>query len=116
MLIHELAKTANISVHAIRYYEREGLLDKRHILRQPNGYRVYSANAVERLLLLKQARTAGFTIAEIKKLAEFYDKGILSPKAQVKLLQSKINELNEKITTLQLMKKAFEKKLSSLKK
>lgn len=59
----------------MRYYEREGLLDDRHIARRPNGYCDYGEAAVERLRLLVQARRSGMSIAEIKTLAEAFDDG-----------------------------------------
>ena len=36
MLIHEAAAITGLSIDAIRYYERQHLLDERHITRQVN--------------------------------------------------------------------------------
>lgn len=114
MLIHDLAHATKISAHAIRYYEKEGLLDERHVERQANGYRSYTESAIERLQLLRQARSSGFTIAEIKQLAKLYDTNALSPQEQKRFLDTKIKELDEKITFLQTMKKAFTRKITKL--
>jgi DNA-binding transcriptional MerR regulator len=63
--IGTLARSANVSVETVRYYERRGLLD------QPargNGYRQYSEDDVERLALVRRAKALGFTLAEIREL------------------------------------------------
>ena len=53
MRIHETAAVTGLTIDAIRYYERQHLLDERHIMRQPNGYRSYTPAAIERLQHLK---------------------------------------------------------------
>jgi len=67
-----------VSTDTVRYYEREGLLDERHVTRTPNGYRTYGDAAVERLRLLLQARATGMTIAEARTLAAAFDDGTLT--------------------------------------
>lgn len=37
MLIHEVASLLGVSTDTVRYYEREGLMDDRHVKRMPNG-------------------------------------------------------------------------------
>jgi DNA-binding transcriptional MerR regulator len=75
MFISELAKKTGLTVHTIRFYEEEGLLDTRHVQRGANNYRFYSPEAIERLKLIKQAQATGFTIMELKELAEAYGCG-----------------------------------------
>jgi DNA-binding transcriptional MerR regulator len=62
MFISELAKKTGLTVHTIRFYEEEGLLDRRHVRRGANNYHSYSPEAIERLKLIKQAQATGFTI------------------------------------------------------
>ncbi|MNC86331.1 Mercuric resistance operon regulatory protein [compost metagenome] len=50
----------------MRYYEREGLLQKP--ARAANGYRQYPADAVARLRFIRQAKELGFSLNEIKEL------------------------------------------------
>jgi MerR family copper efflux transcriptional regulator len=61
MLIHEAAAVTGLTIDAIRYYERQHLLDERHITRQLNGYRSYTPAAIQRLQHLKHARAQGFS-------------------------------------------------------
>src|SRR3954451_20035434 len=77
MLIHETAAVTGLTIDAIRYYERQHLLDARHITRQPNGYRSYTPAAIERLQHLKHARAQGYTVAELRHLTAVYDAGRL---------------------------------------
>ena len=64
--IGEVSKQADVSVDTVRYYERRGLLPAAP--RTPSGYRVFSAEAVERVLFIKQAQELGFSLNEIDVL------------------------------------------------
>jgi DNA-binding transcriptional MerR regulator len=66
VFIGKVAKAVGVSVHAIRYYERLGLLPPAH--RTESGYRVYPADAVERLRFVQQAQALGFSLEEIKEI------------------------------------------------
>ena len=66
--ISALARKTGLSVHTLRFYEKEGII--RHVERTASGRRVYGDDAVACLigaLCLKQARV---TLAQIK---EFFD-------------------------------------------
>ncbi|WP_274651297.1 MerR family DNA-binding transcriptional regulator [Paenibacillus humicola] len=45
MKIQELVDLMSLTPHAIRFYEKEGLLDSRHVQREKNNYRNYSDEA-----------------------------------------------------------------------
>lgn len=65
--IGELARTAEVGVETIRFYERRGLL------RQPergDGYRHYPESDVTRLRFIRRAKNLGFTLAEITDLLD----------------------------------------------
>jgi MerR family copper efflux transcriptional regulator len=68
MKINELAKKTGLTAPTIRFYEREGLLDIRHVQRGENNYRDYCEEAIEHLLMIKEVQAAGFTLAEFKEL------------------------------------------------
>jgi DNA-binding transcriptional MerR regulator len=71
-------------------------LDRRHVRRGENNYRYYSDEAIERLRLIKQAQATGFTIAELKELAEAYDAGSLTAQQQAVSLRRKIEAIGKK--------------------
>jgi DNA-binding transcriptional MerR regulator len=116
MFISELAKKTGLTIHTIRFYEEEGLLDKRHIRRGTNNYRYYSPEAIERLKLIKQAQATGFTIAELKELAEAYDAGSLTNDQQVISLRRKVEAISRQIAELEQLQTTLLNKLVVLEK
>jgi DNA-binding transcriptional MerR regulator len=68
MTIGELAKQAGVSVQTLRFYEREGLLDR--AARDRSGYRAYEHEAMLRLQFIRRAQELGFTLAEIRDLID----------------------------------------------
>lgn len=64
--IGSVAREAGLGIDTVRYYEREGLLQKP--ARAANGYRQYPADAVARLRFIRQAKELGFSLNEIKEL------------------------------------------------
>jgi DNA-binding transcriptional MerR regulator len=70
MHIGELARSANVNVQTIRFYERQSLLPRP--LRSAAGYRVYGAGDLERVLFIKRNQELGFTLAEINELLNIH--------------------------------------------
>jgi DNA-binding transcriptional MerR regulator len=70
MKIGELAQRSGIPASTIRYYEKEGLLPKAQ--RGTNGYRVYRANALERLDLIQLGQKLGFSLDTIRSVAALH--------------------------------------------
>jgi DNA-binding transcriptional MerR regulator len=66
----ELARNAGVNLQTIRFYEREGLLQKP--TRTASGYRAYQQHDLERLLFIRRNQELGFTLAEIKQLMELH--------------------------------------------
>jgi DNA-binding transcriptional MerR regulator len=71
--IGAVAKAANVSVDAVRYYERSGLIPR--AFRLPSGYRKFSATIISRIRLVKSLQRAGFTLAEVRELFQVVDAG-----------------------------------------
>jgi DNA-binding transcriptional MerR regulator len=70
MKIGELAERSGIPASTIRYYEKEGLLPKAQ--RGANGYRVYQANALDRLDLIQLGQKLGFSLDTIRSVAALH--------------------------------------------
>jgi len=66
MTTGELARRAGVKPSTVRYYERAGVLPEP--ARTAAGYRVYTAEDVERLRFVQRAQALGFTLAEITGL------------------------------------------------
>jgi MerR family mercuric resistance operon transcriptional regulator len=103
--IGEVADRAGVNLQTIRYYEREGLLPEPP--RLASGYRMFPLDAVQRVRFIKRAQELGFTLSEIKELLALrIDRERRSGDVQ-KLAQAKIADIEQKIRTLQSMKRVL---------
>ena len=66
LTIGRVARDAGLEIDTVRFYEREGLLNRP--ARTAAGYRHYSSDAVSRLRFIRQAKELGFSLSEIKEL------------------------------------------------
>ena len=64
-----IAKATGLSVDAIRYYERLGLLPAAP--RTTGGARVYGNDAVQKIRFVKQAQALGLTLREIQQMVDY---------------------------------------------
>jgi MerR family copper efflux transcriptional regulator len=103
--IGELAELSQVNLQTIRYYEREGLLPQPP--RLPSGYRVFSPDAVRRVRFIKRAQELGFSLKEIRELLSIR----VDPRSDCsgvrKLAKAKLADIDQKIQTLQAMKKVL---------
>jgi len=103
--IGQIARRAAVGVETVRYYEREGLLERPQ--RKSSGYRAYGDDVVARLLFIRRAKTLGFTLKEIKdlltlRLDENAPCSTIRKRAQVKIV-----DIDARIDALNRMKKAL---------
>ena len=66
LTIGKLATLTDISADALRYYEREGLVEP--VAKSAAGYRLYDETSARRIQFIKRAQHCGFTLAEIREL------------------------------------------------
>ncbi|TQJ24311.1 DNA-binding transcriptional MerR regulator [Micromonospora sp. A202] len=64
----QLADAAGVNQQTLRYYERRGLLDSPQ--RSPGGHRLYPAETVTLLRVIKTAQRLGFTLNEVADLLD----------------------------------------------
>lgn len=104
--IGEVAEQTGFSTHAIRYYEKMGLL-KRPV-RSEGGFRKYPGSVIEQLRFVKKAQALGLTLAEMKQIMRERQQGLSRCCSYVaKLLNRKSEELETKIKELQTMKRSL---------
>ena len=104
----QVARTAGVNQQTLRYYERRGLLAAPD--RTPGGHRLYPAETVTVLRVIKAAQRLGFSLDEVADLLETGrhhhrsrpDEG-LHQRAAVKLaeVEAKIADLTAIADTLQ---------------
>lgn len=66
MQIGAIAKKTGLSVDAIRFYERVGLIQSPP--RSAGGFRLYEPPAVETLRFIRRVQHLGFTLTEVRDL------------------------------------------------
>ena len=105
--IGELARTGNVNLETIRYYEREGLM--RPPQRTPSGHRAYAPGDVLCLHFIKRSQALGFTLSEIKELLALK----VAPNQLcidvVHQIEAKALEVKTKIAHLQAVERTLDK-------
>lgn len=96
MKIHVLAQKTGLTPPTIRYYEKEGLLDERHVERKDNNYRDYTEDAVEYLLKIKRVQAAGFTLGEIKSIMKEEKGNQLELTRAIAFMRRKMEEMDRR--------------------
>ncbi len=71
MHIGELAERAGMSLRTIRHYDEVGLLVPSG--RTTGGFRVYTGDDLERLLVIRRMKPLGFTLDEMAELLRVVD-------------------------------------------
>ncbi len=105
--VGEVAKHAAVNLQTIHYYEREGLLPRPP--RTASNYRVYSQGAVRRVRFIKRAQELGFTLRDIKELLALRAAPRICCADVRQQATAKLQDIEEKIGTLQGMRKALTK-------
>jgi DNA-binding transcriptional MerR regulator len=94
--IQELAQKTGITVYTIRFYEKQGLLDSRHLVRETNNYRNYSDEAIQRLKFVKKFQGVGCSLIEIKDILREKDENAISNQQVIEWIRNKIIEIERK--------------------
>lgn len=102
--IGEVAERAGIAPSAIRYYESEGLIPRPG---RRSGQRIYDETVVSRLALIDLAKSAGFTVAEIKLLLRGFSRRTPPGDRWRALAASKLEELDRRIQEATRMKEVL---------
>jgi MerR family transcriptional regulator, mercuric resistance operon regulatory protein len=113
MHIGELARSAQVNVQTIRFYERQGLLPRP--MRSPAGYRCYEARDLERVIFIQRNQELGFTLTEIQELFQLHEammarsgrKRRKSDQVQaiITMGRDRLQTINRKIRTLHDMRR-----------
>jgi Cd(II)/Pb(II)-responsive transcriptional regulator len=103
MLIGELAKHAGCHTETIRYYEREGLLQKPS--RTASGYRYYVGEHLGQLNFVRHCRSLGMTLVEIRALRSFQANPSLACTEINALLDQHIVRIHQQIEAMHFLEK-----------
>jgi DNA-binding transcriptional MerR regulator len=86
LTIGQVAEKTGLSVHALRFYEREGILPD-PVRRDPGGRRVYGQHDVEWLAVCIKLRASGMPLPEIRRYAQYVRQGPGNEQERLALLR-----------------------------
>jgi DNA-binding transcriptional MerR regulator len=108
--IGEVSKRSGVGVEALRFYERLGLLGKP--VRAASGYRLYDADALDRLEFIRRAQMLGFTLSEIAQIIAEKQSG-QSPCRNVReIVRRRLVELDRRMKEMRRHRNALAQALS----
>ena len=106
MTIGELASKSGLPASTIRYWEKIGVLPEP--IRASNQRR-YSAEAVDRLAVLRLAQACGFRLDEMRHLLHGFGPGVKPPRRWRELARRKRQELDQEMERLRAMRRVLDR-------
>ncbi len=99
MYISEISERSGLSIHTLRYYEKEGLLT--NISRNESGRRVYSEVDLVWLAWIQRLKSTGMSLEDIKRFSDLRSKGDSSIPDRKNMLIEHSKKLKSDIQRLQ---------------
>ena len=109
--IGKIATQVGMSADAVRYYEHEGLIQPS--AKSGNGYRLYDAEAIRRLMFIRHSQQCGFTLAEIRELLTLRSSSSACCSDVRRLALEKKLQLQAKIKAMNVMSKALDQLIAT---
>lgn len=100
MTIGQLARVAEVTTSALRFYEAEGLVTP--VARTPAGYRLYAPEQVDQVRFLRRAQRLGLSLTEVGELLAAADDTRPQPvREQLRsLVENKIDSVRQQADEL----------------
>ena len=105
MKIGELSKRTGLSIDAIRYYEKAGLI--KGPARNESGYREFNSAAAAAIEFISHCRALDIPIAEIKKLLNVRSGSARSCREANEVVDKHLEVLRNRIRELKALEKAL---------
>jgi DNA-binding transcriptional MerR regulator len=99
--IGEVSSQTGLSVHALRFYEREGLMLSQHVARGTGGHRRYSPQDVNWLRICIKLRASGMPLAKIRRFAELVREGPGNEQERLELLRAQQRRVENQLAELE---------------
>ena len=108
MQIGKVSEQTGLSVDAIRFYEKQRLLERPP--RTEGGFRLFQAGDIQRILFIRRAQQLGFSLPEIRELLVLQrDEDSCSHVRD--LLRAKLGLVRNKIQELGILERQLTKNL-----
>ncbi len=115
MYISEFSQRTGLSIHTLRYYEKEGLLT--NISRNKSGRRIYSETDLTWVIWIKRLKSTGMCLQDIKRFARLRALGDTSLSdrkimliAHAKQLKADICRLNNELDIVEFKIATYQEK------
>ena len=96
MKIGEFSKKIGLSIHAIRYYEKIGILKKN--LKDNSGHRIYSDFDIEWMNFISCLKATGMALDQIQHFILLREKGKSTIPERVSIMKQQREKLEQKIS------------------
>lgn len=103
--IGEIAKLTGVTVRTLRYYEEEGLIKSQ---RSEHHQRYYSDEVIVYIKRIKELKSLGFTLDEIRKIIKLKSEDESGNKRRIELLGAYRVKLSESIERMNKLKAHIE--------
>lgn len=97
--ISEVAERTGLSVHTLRFYEREGIF-VHGVRRLPGGQRVYTEDDIGWLTVCQVLRDSGMPIPQIRRYTELVRAGVGNELERLQLMREHRQRVDEQLATL----------------
>jgi len=101
--IGEVARRTGLTADAIRFYEREHLLQRP--ARTHGGFRLFSPEDIERVRFIRKVQELGFTLAEVKELLVLRDESVEACSQVRAVLEQKLAKVQHHIDGLRRLQR-----------
>lgn len=98
--IGEVAQRSGLSVHALRFYEKEGLFAN-PVRRTASGRRIYHEEDLEWLASCTKLRSSGMSLAAIRRYVELARQGAGNEHERLALLRDHEKQVEAQVRELQ---------------
>jgi MerR family Zn(II)-responsive transcriptional regulator of zntA len=100
MLIGELARKSGLSKDTIRFYKEIGLIEARSREAGTRKYMEFHPEMLERLVMITQGKSLGFTLNEMKHVLENWGIVEMPIAEKLRIIDRKLEEIAEKMHQL----------------
>lgn len=114
LTIGEAARRSGFSIKTLRFYERRGLLPASG--RSPAGYRLYTEADLHRLRFIREAKTLGLALDQIRELvvATREQTCTMTRPLLLRVLDERITETSRQIRTLGRLRETLQRRRRAL--
>lgn len=105
MTVGAAARAAGVSAKAVRLWESKGLLPPAE--RTEAGYRLFTEDDLGVLRFIRQAKTLGLQLTEIKDILDLQREGSVPCGRVTELLDTRITEIDRTLTELRQLRRSL---------